>query len=186
MNPRNDNQRDDAEFEAFLRGEGELVRALREVLQPVVPDALSEAILAQAEASLRRSAAANDASVASPAAPPPQHFLRRARVPLAMAASVLLALSLGLQWKERQEPARETAAVAVAPQPATPPAASASPAPAAVTPPPPTRLAEAARPPQSDTSNKPAPVAPAEPPITIAQADIDTITSWINAGAKQQ
>ncbi|MBV6324335.1 hypothetical protein [Duganella violaceipulchra] len=95
MNPHDHTE--DAEFKDFLKGEGDLARQLRELPQPQVPEALSAAILARAASDLGAAAvpgaSANDAPHdAAPAAPPARHYLRRARVPLGLAASMVLAL----------------------------------------------------------------------------------------------
>ncbi|WP_332852265.1 hypothetical protein [Duganella sp. S19_KUP01_CR8] len=95
MNPHDHTE--DAEFEDFLKGEGELARQLGALPQPQLPEALSAAILARAASDLDGAAvpgaSANDAvHDAAPAAPPARHYLRRARVPLGLAASVVLAL----------------------------------------------------------------------------------------------
>ncbi|OFA06887.1 hypothetical protein [Duganella sp. HH101] len=95
MNPQD--HTDDAAFEDFLKGEGDLARQLQRLPQPPVPEALSAAILARAAADLgdgaRAGASANDAvHGGAPVAPPARHYLRRARVPLGLAASVVLAL----------------------------------------------------------------------------------------------
>ena len=95
MNPHDHTE--DAAFEDFLKGEGDLARQLQGLPQPPVPEALSAAILARAAAGLgdgaRTGASANDAvHGGAPAAAPARHYLRRARVPLGLAASVALAL----------------------------------------------------------------------------------------------
>jgi hypothetical protein len=130
MNPHNDTQHDDAEFEAFLRGEGKLADALRELPQPAPSKALTDAILAQAEADLPPKSPANDGAMPDAGPRPAPHFLRRARVPLAIAASFALGLSLTMQWigqpsPEQQainEAAAPTVPAPVAPPPAVPPA----------------------------------------------------------------
>jgi hypothetical protein len=128
MNPHDHNE--DAEFEDFLNGESDLARRLQGMPQPQVPEALSAAILARAAADAggaQRDGSANDAvHDAAPASPPARHYLRRARVPLGLAASVVLALFLarGLApqavMQETAQPAPVIVAVAPAPA-ATPP-----------------------------------------------------------------
>lgn len=92
---------DDRELDAFLRGEDDLAAALRGLEQPAPPPALDERIRAQArEALAEPTGAANDAGdideeeeralVASP--------LGRWRAPLAVAATVVIGVSLALQW----------------------------------------------------------------------------------------
>ena len=94
MNPHDQNE--DAEFEDFLNGEGDLARRLQGMAQPWVPEAISAAILARAAADARGAqpgVPANDAvHDVAPATPPARHYLRRARIPLGLAASVVLAL----------------------------------------------------------------------------------------------
>lgn len=94
MNPNDHSE--DAAFEDFLKGEGDLARQLQGLPQPPVPEALSAAILARAAADLgdgaRAGVSANDALHGGTAAPPARHYLRRARVPMGLAASVVLAL----------------------------------------------------------------------------------------------
>ena len=121
MNPQDHDHRDDEEFDAFLQGRGELAQLLQQMPQPTPPEALSAAIVAQAQAALRRESSANDAHVEGPkGAPIPSHFLRHARLPLALAASVVLAVIVGVQWQDRwSEPA--TVLIAQAPPSATVP-----------------------------------------------------------------
>lgn len=105
---------DDRELDAFLRGEGDLAAALRGLEQPAPPPALDERIRAQAREALAEPVgAANDAGdideeeeralVASP--------LGRWRAPLAVAATVVIGVSLALQWDGGH---RDTAPAALA------------------------------------------------------------------------
>ncbi len=136
MNPPDHDHRDDEAFDAFLQGRGELAQLLQQLPQPTPPEALSAAIVAQAQAALRLESSANDARVNGPhGAPLPPHFLRRARLPLALAASVVLAVIVGVQWQGRlSEPATVLVAQAPpsqihAPPPAAAPTATLSKAP---------------------------------------------------------
>lgn len=109
---------DDAGFEAFLRGEGELADLLHAMPQPDASSQLEAAIMADAQAALARppvtaGVAANDPVIAS--APV---FLARWKIPLGLAASILLALPLLMQQRG-QSPSRENAIV-VAAAPASP------------------------------------------------------------------
>lgn len=109
---------DDAGFEAFLRGEGELADLLRAMPQPDASSQLEAAIMADAQAALARpqvtaGVAANDPVIASTPG-----FLTRWKIPLGLAASILLALPLLMQQRG-QSPSRENAIV-VAAAPASP------------------------------------------------------------------
>lgn len=99
MTTRDDNphqHQDDDAFEAFLRGEDPLSAQLRGLEQPAPPPALEARIRAEAEQALRASRdAANDAEEKALVASP----LGRWRAPLALAATVVIGVSLGLQWK---------------------------------------------------------------------------------------
>ncbi len=84
---------DDAEFDAFLNGEGELARGLREMAQPGPSAALDAAILANARAAMAQDArprAANDSGADSPAPQLARSLGWRWRVPAGIAASVLV------------------------------------------------------------------------------------------------
>lgn len=123
MNPHD--HIEDAEFEDFLKGEGDLARQLQGLRQPPVPEALSVAILARAAADLgdaaRPGVPANDAvHDEAPAVPPAQHYLRRARVPLGIAASVVLALFVvrGLMPQAFAPEVRQESVVQESPSPA--------------------------------------------------------------------
>lgn len=91
---------DDAMFDAFLRGEDELSRRLKAMPQPVPSAELSARILAQAQAALTAPAASNDAAIPQPLRTKPfaPHFLRRIGAPMALAASVAVAVLVTLQW----------------------------------------------------------------------------------------
>jgi hypothetical protein len=135
-----DNKRDDAEFEAFLQGRGELARKLQGLPQPSPSAALDAAILAQAEvlaaaaAAAPVSGAANDALAPNTAKPRKPHFMMRWSTQLAMAASVVLATLVTLRWQnepvmepaEQAEKIEQPAQDAQAPQtePSAPPVAS--------------------------------------------------------------
>lgn len=149
MNPHD--HIEDAEFEDFLKGEGDLARQLRELPQPQPPEALSAAILAQAASDMHSGAAvsANDAvHDAAPASPPARHFLRRARVPLGLAASAVFALfavrSLMPQFDAPMaEPQQPVVPMAAPPQAAVP--VPAQPAAVVESPPPPPKAIQSKR-----------------------------------------
>lgn len=150
MSPRHDDPMDDTEFEAFLQGRGELADMLRQIPQPAPSAALTEAILDDAEKALAQPASANDAINPDAGNRPSPHFLRRARVPLAFAASIVIVMAISLQWHD--QPTRET---------------DASTALAAKSPPmPPQPAAQQAAPPQLVE----APSAPAKPTVATPPA----------------
>ncbi|RFP08125.1 MULTISPECIES: hypothetical protein [unclassified Duganella] len=179
MNPHDHTE--DAEFDDFLKGEGDLARQLRDLPQPQPPKALSAAILARAASDLGAAAvpgaSANDAVLDGvPAAPPARHYLRRARVPLGLAASVVLALFMvrGLMPQafapvaEREVVSREAAAPDARVAAASPAAEAPSATVPAPPPPPAPKLAQVKRSVARPTA-KPAPVAD----IVIAGSAID-------------
>lgn len=102
---------DDRDFDAFLRGEDDLSARLRQLPPPDVPAALDARILAQARVALREPlTAANDAAAdvsvvdevdAVDAVDPPRRapWFVRVRAPLALAATVVIGVSLSLRWE---------------------------------------------------------------------------------------
>lgn len=147
MSSRQDDHMDDAEFDAefagFLRGEGELAGLMRQVPQPQPSSELDEKILANAGAALAQPASANDAAMPAAERRPAEvrrtsrdiaRFLRRARAPLGLAATVVIAVSLGVQWRQEPEVAEQVVVPAVPELKADappPPASADRPAPAA-------------------------------------------------------
>jgi hypothetical protein len=143
-----DSHDDDRELDAFLRGEDDLAGALRGLEQPAPPPALDARIRAQAQAALAEpvgaandDAQANDANDASAAIDAEERALvasplGRWRAPLAVAATVVVGVSLALQWDGgRQDTAPAALADAAppasgpqAPEPASVPAPAAAPA----------------------------------------------------------
>ena len=108
MTNRESDRLEDEEFAEFLQGKGELVRHLRALPQPRPSALLDAAILAEVEAGLARGAAclpesghhvANDAAydASRPATAAPPGFMARWRMPMATAASMILAASLLLE-----------------------------------------------------------------------------------------
>lgn len=162
---------DDEQFEAFLRGEGELARALKELPQPTPGADLDQAILARARRELAADAAANDARTPAPDAPPAQHFLRRARAPLALAASVVLAVSLGLQWRPPAPQAPALQETPAAPKPL-PPAAPAVPPATVDLPELPRAVPDAAPSPAVIAVQEPPPAAPAAAAPAVPALDV--------------
>jgi hypothetical protein len=94
----------DEEFEALLQGRGELADMLRAVPQPEPSAELDAAILAVAQAALQPSTAATPAAANDPTIPEGGKRKRvglaqRWKIPLAFAASAVLALHMiGFQW----------------------------------------------------------------------------------------
>lgn len=162
-----DSHDDDRELDAFLRGEDDLAGALRGLEQPAPPPALDARIRAQAQEALAEPVgAANDAAQASDAndagavndaeeralvASP----LGRWRAPLAVAATVVIGVSLALQWDGGR---RETAPAALADAA---PRAEGPPAPAPASVPAPVAAPEAL--PEATRQQEPAPVEKAMP-----------------------
>lgn len=85
---------DDAEFEVFLKGEGDLARALQGVPQPSPSAALDAAILGRIRTSMeqQQGAAANDPGEGLPAPRLARGLGMRWRVPAGIAASALVGL----------------------------------------------------------------------------------------------
>jgi hypothetical protein len=85
----------DEEFEALLQGRGELADLLRAMPQPEPSAELDATILANAQAALQSTAsAANDPVIPEGGKPARISFVRRWKIPLAFAASALLALHM--------------------------------------------------------------------------------------------
>lgn len=152
---------DERALDAFLRGDDALSRALREVPQPEPSADLNQRIMADAERALG-APAANDTLPPSERSAPAGGWFRRLRMPLAVAASLTVAVLIGLQW--RTAPHDDVPMLAgTAPGTAVPPETQPPPllppdaaAPAAPAPPEPDASAVPARP-------RPAPARPAPP-----------------------
>ncbi|MDF3035208.1 MAG: hypothetical protein K0S28_482 [Paucimonas sp.] len=94
-------QADDAEFDDFLRKEGELARAMKGVEQPQLSAGLRDKVLADIEAKLAKESmpqAANEAA-AYPTALPPRRRFSNLVLPFAFAASVLAGVLGHSLWK---------------------------------------------------------------------------------------
>jgi hypothetical protein len=107
-------ERDDRELDQYLAGGSKLSRRYRDASAEGTPPELDEAVLARARAELRRK--------------PPS--LNRYFAPVALAASLVLAVNLGWNMYEAEKDSRivatadEAQPVAAAPAPAAPPAAA--------------------------------------------------------------
>ncbi|MFZ6741996.1 hypothetical protein ACO0LC_02105 [Undibacterium sp. JH2W] len=103
MTSRNDDMQD-AEFEDFLQGKGKLASLLQDLPQAQPSAELDAAIIAQAERALAASTpalavAANDAIGPEGHGKPPS-FLWRWKLPLSLAASILFAIPVVMQYKQ--------------------------------------------------------------------------------------
>jgi hypothetical protein len=113
----NNDDMDDAQFEAFLKGEGELSQRLQALAQPSPSAELDAAILARATVDVARQtrpAAANDAG----SAPAPQlarNLSWRWRVPAGIAATVLCGVFVHQSWQADKASRAGKLAVAEAP-----------------------------------------------------------------------
>ena len=134
-----DDMSDDAEFDAFLKGEGDLARRLQGLAQPGPSAALDAAILSSARAAMAHDArpvAANDSGNGMPAPKRSAGLGWRWRIPAGIAATVLAGVFANQTFQSAGElndtaeplvPAAEIAAPAAAP----PAAEEVSPAPVA-------------------------------------------------------
>jgi hypothetical protein len=128
MSAKDISNTEDGEFDALLQGTGALAELLRAIPQPQPPAGLDAAILARAESMLARDptpleSAANDARLPE-STKPSRSFIRRWKLPLGLAASVLLALPVALTLWRGTTKDESSAMVAAAP----PAAPAASPA----------------------------------------------------------
>jgi len=166
MTTRHDRPDDDRELDAFLRGEDDLSAQLRGLDQPAPPPELDARIRAQAEAALREAAgAANDAEERALVTSP----LGRWRAPLALAATVVIGVSLGLQWDGWREKEAQALSDAVAPEL---PAVAPAPAPEPVQPPPPAVMQEAL--PAAPVAKAPAPAPQRHRNVDRTRAPVET------------
>lgn len=113
----NSEDMNDAEFEAFLKGEDELSRRLKGLPQPSPSSELDAAILKRAQEQIPRTPAANDPGTG---AQPVRPLGWRWRAPAGIAASVLACVLAHQAWQERT--AAEQAAAVPAPAPVAAPA----------------------------------------------------------------
>lgn len=114
----NNDEMDDAEFEAFLKGEGPLARRMKAVAQPSPSAELDAAILARATLDLAREprrAAANDEGGAVPAPKLARGLGWRWRVPAGIAATVLAGVLANQSWRADQAMRADQTVLAEAP-----------------------------------------------------------------------
>jgi hypothetical protein len=126
MTNQEPDHREEAEFEEFLQGRGELVKQLKALSQMSPSAALDAAIIASAKAAVAQAqrsklAAANDPITAQN--PNKSGTSTRFRMPMAMAASVMVAVLVGIFWHQTGDElptqlaqAPETAPTTAAPQ----------------------------------------------------------------------
>lgn len=163
------NQPDDAEFEDFLQGRGELVKQLKALSQLTPSAALDAAILASAKAAVAQAERSKQAAANDPVSPHKPGLMSRFRMPLAMAASLMVAVLVAVQWHVQsddlvpiqlaQAPAAEPAPASVAAAPQVAPAQTNAKALSVA----PAKNVPAAPPPVAAT--KPAPAAPEVRPL---------------------
>lgn len=173
---------DDAEFEAFLKGEGDLARALQGVPQPSPPAALDAAILGRIRTSIeqQQGAAANDPGEAVPAPRLARGLGMRWKVPAGIAASALVGLiathayQSGISGDLVSAPAQERAADAVMKQEASvvgaPAAADPAPVAEAVPAPAPAAKPAASPKPMGGAQSRPVPLPVPAPAPAIQDA----------------
>ncbi|MEO6919384.1 MAG: hypothetical protein ABI171_10310 [Collimonas sp.] len=111
MTSKDIDQIDDAEFDAFLQGDGDLARQLQGLPQPAPSAELDAAIMAQAETLMRTPAAlpqaANDAALPHKERRGKPRFMLRWPTQLAMAASMVLAVLVTLRWQAEPTPEQQ-------------------------------------------------------------------------------
>ncbi|HEY8100583.1 MAG TPA: hypothetical protein VIF82_07485 [Burkholderiaceae bacterium] len=115
-------QTEDAAFEDFLQGRGELVKQLKALSQLSPSAALDAAILASAKAAVAQAELSKQVAANDPVSPRKPGFLSRYRMPLAMAASLMVAVLVAVQWYEQpayQAPIQVAQAPMAEPAPAT-------------------------------------------------------------------
>ncbi|MGZ3237123.1 MAG: hypothetical protein ACXU8A_07085 [Burkholderiaceae bacterium] len=114
-------QTEDAAFEDFLQGRGELVKQLKALSQLSPSAALDAAILASAKAAVAQAELSKQTAANDPVSPRKPGFLTRYRIPLAMAASLMVAVLVAVQWyaePEYQAPIQVAQAPVAEPAPA--------------------------------------------------------------------
>jgi hypothetical protein len=125
MTTQKHDQSEEQAFEDFLQGRGELVKQLKALSQLTPSAALDAAILASAKAAVAQAERSKETAANDPVAPRKPGFLSRYRMPLAMAASLMIAVLVAVQWYAQSDnPASIQVAQAPSAEPASPPAAS--------------------------------------------------------------
>jgi hypothetical protein len=130
MTTQKHDQPEEEAFDDFLQGRGELVKQLKALSQLTPSAALDAAILASAKAAVAQAERSKQAAANDPVSPRKPGFLSRFRMPLALAASLMVAVLVTVQWHAQSEyqlplqvaqaPTAESAAAPAveAPQPA--------------------------------------------------------------------
>jgi len=184
MTTQKHDQTEDAAFEEFLGGRGELVKQLKKLAQLSPSAALDAAVLASAKAAVAQAersklTAANDAVV--PSMPGKPGFLSNFRMPMGLAASLMVAVLVSVLWHQSADLTAEftqapEAAPAAAEMAAAPPAVTAAAALAdtakAKNPAQASQPAATAAAPAQAAPAAPAPVAAVKPPVTVAPAPV--------------
>lgn len=156
-----DHNKLDDELDDFLAGRDALSRQLAQLQQPEAPARVNDAVMASIAAQLAQEQSAPKLAAITQIAPRPAANMARWRMPAALAASIVGALLLTLEWQrgEYAEPApiaAQPAPLAVAVPPAEPTVSAAPAAPAT-----PAKPAQPAP--------KPRPAAKAMPPVLAAE-----------------
>lgn len=94
---------EDAAFEEFLQGRGELVKQLKAMSQMTPSAALDAAILASAKNAVEQEKRAKQAAANDPDAQRKPGFLPPLRMPMAMAASLMVAVLVTVLWHAQQD-----------------------------------------------------------------------------------
>jgi hypothetical protein len=89
---------EDAAFEEFLQGRGELVKQLKAMSQMTPSAALDAAILASARNAIEQEKRVKQAAANDPVAPRQKGFMPRLRIPRGMAASLMVAVLVTVLW----------------------------------------------------------------------------------------
>jgi hypothetical protein len=123
MTTQKHDQSEEQAFEDFLQGRGELVKQLKALSQLTPSAALDAAILASAKAAVAQAERSKQSAANDPVSPHKPGFLSLYRVPLAMAASLTIAVLVAVQWYAQPDYA---APILVALAPSAEPATSAA------------------------------------------------------------
>ncbi|MGZ3158970.1 MAG: hypothetical protein ACXU7H_07795 [Burkholderiaceae bacterium] len=123
MTTQKHDQSEEEAFDDFLQGRGELVKQLKALSQLTPSAALDAAILASAKAAVSQAERSKQTAANDPVSPRKPGFVTRFRLPLAMAASLMLAVLVAVQWHAQPESSAPIqVAQAPAPEPTPTPA----------------------------------------------------------------